>query len=101
MTSTFDNLETIFILLERGEKPEFKEDAEKLADKVKIEIEKKIGVVKLPEWAKTSWGRYFSMIHSNYDHTDKWHLKLVSIKTDSEIDKFYRKFMNYDEEMKS
>lgn len=91
MTSTFDNLEAVFITLERGEKREFKEEAERLAEKVKIEIEKKIGEIKMPAWMIGKWSRYFSAVHSNYDHTDKWHLKLVSLKTDSDIDKLYSK----------
>jgi hypothetical protein len=90
MTSTFDNLESIFAILERGEKQEFKEEAEQLAEKVKGEISAKIGPI-TPAFIENSWCRYFGYIHPNFDHTARWHLKLVSRKTDILIDKLHER----------
>ncbi|NIO36736.1 hypothetical protein GTO27_03430 [Candidatus Bathyarchaeota archaeon] len=86
MTSTFDNLESIFASLERGEYSSFKIRAGRLASKVRKEIEAKVGKVDIPF---EGWYWFFSTVHGSYDHTDKWHLKLVSVKTDREIQKLY------------
>ena len=88
MTSHFDSLELIFHNIEHGEMTEFRERAEELARRVKACIETKLGKkLELGKPPVDTWYHFFSRIHDNYDHTDRWHLRLISPELDRDIRK--------------
>jgi len=89
MTSTFDWLERMFGDLENGRNLHLKEKAEILAEKIKKEIEGKVGKIK-PRFEGWSW--YFSAAHLNFDHTNKWHLKLMSRELSEELRQLNEEF---------
>ena len=85
MTSHFDSLFTLGQLGEKDEK--YKEIVIYLTNCAREEIEAKLGI-SYNDWLKKEICKdftifeWFDYIHYKFDHTDKWHLKLISYDLD-------------------